>query len=58
MNAFDSFLKFTVKKMQNDVLVYLDTKIIKNDDKLELMQHRKTSNDTTCMMNYRESVAP
>ena len=22
------------------------------------MQHRKTSNDTTCMMNYRKSVAP
>ena len=58
MNTFDSFLKFTVEEMQNDVLVYLDTKIIKNDDKLELMQHRKTINDTTCMMNYRKSVAP
>jgi hypothetical protein len=58
MNMFDSFLKFTVEELQNDVLVSLDTKITQNDDKLELMQHRKTSTDTTCMMNYRKSVAP
>ena len=44
--------------MQDNKLVYLDTKIIEKNGTLELEQHRKTSNDTTCIMNYRQAVAP
>ena len=36
MNTFDSFLKFTVEEMQNDVLVYLDTKLLKMTINLNL----------------------
>ena len=58
MNSLILFFKFTVVEMQDNKLVYLDTKIIEKNGTLELEQHRKTSNDTTCIMNYRQAVAP
>ena len=58
MNSFDSFLKFSVEEMKNGELIYLDTKIIELNGKLELKQYRKTDNESTCMMNYRKAVAP
>ena len=41
MNSFDPFLKFTVVEMQENKLIYLDTKIIEKNDTLELEQCRK-----------------
>ena len=34
MNNFDPALKFTSEPMQNNVLKYLDTKIVLNNDKI------------------------
>ena len=45
-------MKFTVVEMQNNQLIYLDTKLVDTDGKLELEQYRKTDNHTTSMMNY------
>ena len=58
MNSFDSFLKFTAVEMVENKLVYLDTKIVLTDDKLEFEQFRKTSNHDTKMMNYKKAVSP
>ena len=58
MNSFDPFLKFTVVEMQENKLIYLDTKIIEKNDTLELEQYRKNTNDTTCIMNFKQAVAP
>jgi hypothetical protein len=58
MNSFDPFLKFTEVVMTDNKITYLDTKIIEKDDSLELEQHRKTSIYSTCMMNYKQAVAP
>ena len=58
MNAFDPFLKFTAVKMSDNKLIYLDTKIVETDGKLELEQYRKTSNHTTSMMDYKKAIAP
>jgi hypothetical protein len=41
MNSFDLFLKFTVVEMQENKLIYLDTKISEKNDTLELEQYRK-----------------
>ena len=56
MNSFDPFLKFTVVEMQENKL--MDTKIIEKNDTLELEQYRKNTNDTTCIMNFQQAVAP
>ena len=53
MNTFDECLKFTEEVMVKNKLIYLDTKIVLQNDSFELEQHRKTSNDSTNMMNYR-----
>ena len=58
MNSFDPFLKFTVVEMQENKLIYLDTKLIEKNDTLELEQYRKNTNDTTCIMNFKQAVAP
>ena len=58
MNSFDDCLKFTEEVMVENKLVYLDTKVILQNDEFELEQHRKTTNDSTSMMNYRKAVAP
>jgi hypothetical protein len=55
---FDDCLKFTEEVMVENKLVYLDTKVILQNDEFELEQHRKTSNYSTSMMNYRKAVAP
>ena len=44
--------------MQENKLIYLDTKIIEKNDTLELEQYRKNTNDTTCIMNFKQAVAP
>ena len=58
MNSFDPYLKFTEVLMSDNKIIYLDTKIVKNDDSLELEQYRKTSIHSTCMMNYKQAIAP
>ena len=58
MNTFDECLKFTEEVMVKNKLIYLDTKIVLQNDSFELEQHRKTSNDSTNMMNYRKAIAP
>jgi hypothetical protein len=58
MNSFDPFLQLTVFEMQEIKLIYLDTKIIEKNDTLELEQYRKNTNDTTCIMNNKQAVAP
>ena len=51
MNSFDPFLNFTVVEMQENKLIYLDTKIIEKNDTLELEQYRKNTNDTTMYLH-------
>ena len=58
MNFFDSGLKFTETEMSENKLIFLDTKVVIVDDKLELEQYRKTSTHTTSMMNYKQAIAP
>ena len=58
MNTFDECLKFTEEVIVENKLIYLDTKIVLQNDSFELEQHRKTSNDSTNMMNYRKAIAP
>ena len=58
MNNYDSFLEFTCVEMNENSLIFLDTKVIENEGNLELEQYRKTKNDSTCIMNYKKSIAP
>ena len=58
MNNYDSFLEFTCVEMNENSLIFLDTKVIENEGNLELEQYRKTNNDSTCIMNYKKSIAP
>jgi hypothetical protein len=58
VKSFDSGLKFTKTKMSENKLIFLDTKVVIVNDKLELEQYRKTSIHTTSMMNYKQDIAP
>ena len=55
MNNFDENLSFTLDKMENKSIKYLDTLVILENDKLKLNQFQKPD---TVIMNYKKAVAP
>ena len=57
LNNFDKDLKWTMQSMENDELVFLDTKIVQKDSTLNLYQYR-TPTASNCLTNYKYAVSP
>ena len=55
MNEFDSFLKFTSEKMQENSIKFLDTTVFINNNKLQLKQFFKHEN---VVINYKKAIPP
>ena len=55
LNNFDENLGFTLDKMENNSIKYLDTLVVLENDKLKLQQFLKSE---SVIMNYKKAVAP
>ena len=55
LNNFDENLGFTLDKMGNNSIKYLDTLVVLENDKLKLQQFQKSE---SVIMNYKKAVAP
>ena len=54
MNNFDENLSFTLDKMENNSIKYLDTLVVLENDKLKLQQFKKSE---SVIMNYKKSCS-
>ena len=57
LNKFNPNLKFTMNSMENNELIYLDTKIINCNGNLNLEMYRKPQSSEN-LLNFRNGVSP
>ena len=57
INTFHAGLKFTMNKMVDSKIVFLDTTVINTDGKLSLEMFRKPES-SDCLINFRTGVSP
>ena len=46
LNKVDAAIQFTTEEENNDKILFLDTVILKDGEKIQLTVHRKTTNKT------------
>ena len=57
LNKFNPNLKVTMDTLENDELIYLDTKIINYDGNLHLEMYRKPQLSEN-LLNFKKAVSP
>ena len=57
LNKFHPGLKFTINKIVDSKIVFLDTTVINTDGILSLEMYRKPES-SDCLINYRTGVSP
>jgi hypothetical protein len=57
LNKFNDGLKFTMKTMTNNKLVFLDTTVINTNRKLHLEMYRK-AHASENLINFKHAVTP
>ena len=58
MNGYDSFLKFTYEKMENESLPFLDTKIYLDARKVPQLKFYRKPTASDVKLNFKKSVTP